>query len=101
MVGRDVGATGLCRPDCRTIGPMKAQRQTDKSPIAVREYAPYVEADWGFKNHWYPAFFSNEIPVTEVKAVTIAGHDIVVRRVRGKLYALRDKCLHRGARFSQ
>jgi nitrite reductase/ring-hydroxylating ferredoxin subunit len=80
---------------------MKAARQVDKSALAVREYAPYVEADWGFKNHWYPAFFSKEVADNAVQAITIAGHDIVMRRVGGKLYALRDKCAHRGARFSQ
>src|SRR5579885_1385652 len=69
--------------------------------IGAREYAPYVEADWGFKNHWYPAFYSHELGENQVKATTIAGHDIVMRRVRGRLYALRDKCAHRGARFSQ
>jgi nitrite reductase/ring-hydroxylating ferredoxin subunit len=80
---------------------MKTVRQTGKAAVAAREYAPYVEANWGFKNHWYPAFFSHEVVENAVQATTIAGHDIVVRRVHGKLYALHDKCLHRGARFSQ
>ncbi|MBF6569305.1 MAG: Rieske 2Fe-2S domain-containing protein [Candidatus Binataceae bacterium] len=80
---------------------MKAQRMDRSVAIAAREYAPYLEATWGFKNHWYPAFFSQEISENEIKAVTIAGHDIVLRRVHGRLFGLRDKCAHRGARFSQ
>ncbi|MSP52570.1 MAG: hypothetical protein EXQ91_09350 [Alphaproteobacteria bacterium] len=26
-----------------------------------RLYAPYLEAAWGFKNHWYPALSSHEL----------------------------------------
>ncbi|HUY18048.1 MAG TPA: Rieske 2Fe-2S domain-containing protein [Candidatus Binataceae bacterium] len=80
---------------------MKRASVDRTATLAAREYAPYIEATWGLKNHWYPAFFSSEIPADGIKAVTIAGHDIAVRRVHGKLYALRDKCAHRGARFSQ
>ncbi|HTW86661.1 MAG TPA: Rieske 2Fe-2S domain-containing protein [Candidatus Binataceae bacterium] len=80
---------------------MKVPRLDRTASIAAREYAPYIEATWGLKNHWYPAFFSDEISEPGMKAVTIAGHDIIVRRVHGKLHALRDKCAHRGARFSQ
>ncbi len=67
---------------------------------ASRQYAPYLEADWGFKNTWYPALFSGELAESGVKGVTIAGHDIVLRRARGKTYALRDRCAHRGVKLS-
>ena len=26
-----------------------------------RQWAPYLEAACGFKNHWYPALFSHEL----------------------------------------
>jgi len=70
--------------------PMKTSRTAERTPSAAREYAPYVEADWGFKNHWYPAFFSNELGENEVKATTIAGHDIVMRRAWQALRAARQ-----------
>ncbi|MBF6569763.1 MAG: Rieske 2Fe-2S domain-containing protein [Candidatus Binataceae bacterium] len=68
---------------------------------ASREYAPYLEAVWGLKNHWYPAAFSHELPDRIVKGVTIAGHEIALRRAAGKVYALADRCAHRGVRISK
>ena len=67
---------------------------------ASRQCAPYVEADWGFKNTWYPALFSHELGENGVKGVTMAGHDIALRRSRGRVYALRDRCAHRGVKMS-
>src|SRR5229473_1523324 len=67
---------------------------------ASRQYAPYLEADWGFKNAWYPALFSDELKENEVKGVTMAGHEIALRRSKGKVHALQDRCVHRGVRMS-
>ena len=50
---------------------------------ASRQYQPYLDAEWGFKNAWYPALFSHELKEGEVKGVTIAGHEIALRRARG------------------
>ena len=65
-----------------------------------KEYQPYVDADWGFVNHWYPALFSNELAEGEVEGIQIAGIQIVLRRANGKVYALKDQCIHRGVRLS-
>ena len=74
---------------------------TARKPIAPnRLYAPYLEASWGFKNAWYPALFSTEIADNEVKGVTIAGHDILLRRVKGHVHAIQDRCAHRGVKMS-
>jgi phenylpropionate dioxygenase-like ring-hydroxylating dioxygenase large terminal subunit len=72
-----------------------------KAASANREYQPYLEAAWGLKNHWYPALFSHELPDHVVKGVTIASHEIVLRRAKGKVYALADRCAHRGVRISK
>src|SRR5437868_5808427 len=72
-----------------------------KSLSSGREYEPYLEAAWGLKNHWYPALFSHELPDRVVKGVTIAGHVIALRRAKGKVYALADRCAHRGVRISK
>ncbi|HJU28385.1 MAG TPA: hypothetical protein VJ718_04400, partial [Candidatus Binataceae bacterium] len=53
------------------------------SAAAARQYAPYLEAHWGFKNAWYPALFSAELPDDAVKVVTIADHEIALRRAGG------------------
>jgi len=44
-----------------------------------RQWAPYLEAACGFKNHWYPALFSHELKDNYVKGVLIAGHEIALR----------------------
>ena len=79
---------------------MAASERGSSAISASRQYAPYVEADWGFKNTWYPALFSDELSENGVKGVTMAGHDIALRRSRGKVYALRDRCAHRGVKMS-
>ena len=70
------------------------------SSAVTRQYAPYVQADWGYANHWYPALFSHELEDGSAKGITIGGHDIVVRRSAGKAYALSDRCIHRGVKLS-
>jgi len=65
-----------------------------------RQYQPYVEASWGLKNHWYPALFSHEVGEKDVKGVLIAGHEIALRRAKGKVYATQNRCPHRGVKFS-
>jgi phenylpropionate dioxygenase-like ring-hydroxylating dioxygenase large terminal subunit len=65
-----------------------------------RLYAPYLEATWGLKNHWFPAAFSHELAEGAVKGVQIAGTPILLRRSKGKTYALHDQCVHRGVKLS-
>lgn len=64
------------------------------------QYQPYKDAAWGFINHWYPALFSNELAEDQVQGVQICGIPIALRRVDGKVYALKDQCIHRGVRLS-
>ncbi len=64
------------------------------------QYQPYKEAAWGFVNHWYPALFSEELPEDTVEGIQMCGIPIVLRRIGGKVYALKDQCVHRGVRLS-
>ena len=66
-----------------------------------KQYQPYLEAEWGFINHWYPAAFSEEVVEGDIKGIQIAGVPIMLRRSKGKIYALKDQCLHRGVKFSK
>src|SRR5467141_3311108 len=75
-------------------------RPAVKSATLARQYAPYLEADWGFKNAWYPALFSAELNENDVKGVVIAGCEIALRRVNGRVHGIRDRCAHRGVRMS-
>lgn len=65
------------------------------------QYQPYKDAAWGFINHWYPALFSDELEEDQVEGIQICGIPIVLRRVNGKVLALKDQCLHRGVRLSE
>jgi carbazole 1,9a-dioxygenase terminal dioxygenase component len=87
-------------------GPIEAWEEQRKKPWQV-----YVNAELGFRNHWYPAFFSRELgeadvsdasgaAVSELKVVTLLGERILFRRVDGKVHGVQDWCLHRGVPFS-
>ena len=67
----------------------------------VKHWRTYFAAKVGFRNHWYAACYSRELPEGEFMARTILGEDILFRRVRGKVYALKNRCIHRGVRFSE
>lgn len=45
-----------------------------------RQYGPYIQADWGYANHWYPGVFSREVEERGVVGITIGGHDIAITR---------------------
>src|SRR5688500_4698731 len=67
----------------------------------VRIGREYVAAKFGFRNHWYPAMFSAEIPEGEVRPAQLLGEKILLRRIDGRVYAIRDRCLHRGVQLSR
>ncbi|MEQ8388525.1 MAG: Rieske 2Fe-2S domain-containing protein [Alphaproteobacteria bacterium] len=65
-----------------------------------KAFQPYVDAEWALKNYWYPALFSSELAEGELKGVKICGVPIALRRAKGKVYALKDECIHRGVELS-
>ncbi|WP_395402693.1 Rieske 2Fe-2S domain-containing protein [Pseudoduganella sp. UC29_106] len=77
-----------------------SEERTNSSKVQS-QYQPYKDAAWGFSNHWYPALFSKELPEDHVEGIQICGTPIVLRRVNGKIFALKDQCLHRGVRLSE
>lgn len=84
----------------KTIGHagIAAERMNDDKTQS--QYGPYKEAAWGFINHWYPALFSEELPEQHVEGIQICGVPIVLRRVNGRIFAIKDQCVHRGVRLS-
>ena len=50
-----------------------------------RFYQPYLEAEWGLKNHWYPGLFSHELEEGSVRGIEIAGEPILLRRAKGNV----------------
>ena len=90
-------------PVRRAKGDRRLNATSDKRTNDARtqsQYQPYKDAAWGFVNHWYPALFSEELPEDHVEGIQICGKQIVLRRVDGKIFALKDQCLHRGVRLS-
>lgn len=61
----------------------------------------YVAAKFGFRNHWYPALFSDELEEGKPTAVQVCGEKILLNRVDGVVYGLRDQCLHKGVPLSR
>src|SRR5262245_26962007 len=53
----------------------------------------------GFRNYWYPALGSGALG-RKPRRVTMLGENVVLFRESGKLFALQDRCAHRGARLS-
>jgi carbazole 1,9a-dioxygenase len=67
----------------------------------VRGWRPYVEAKLGFRNHWYPAIFSHELAENQPVEMTLLGESILINRIDGTPQAIRNRCLHRGVKFSK
>ena len=69
-------------------------------PTADKPWQKWLDAELGFRNHWYPILASRQVREGEHKVVTLLGEDILFLRRAGRLYAIEDRCAHRGARFS-
>jgi phenylpropionate dioxygenase-like ring-hydroxylating dioxygenase large terminal subunit len=63
-------------------------------------YAGTGLPELGLRNYWYPVLAGWRLG-RKPRSVKLLGEDIVLFRDRGKLYALSDRCPHRGARLSQ
>jgi phenylpropionate dioxygenase-like ring-hydroxylating dioxygenase large terminal subunit len=62
-------------------------------------YARFDVPKEGLENYWYPIILAAELK-TKPKAARLLGRDIVLFRDNGKLYALDDRCPHRGVKLS-
>jgi carbazole 1,9a-dioxygenase terminal dioxygenase component len=68
--------------------------------IGRRPWRAYFEASLGFRNHWYPAFFSRQLAEGECRGQEMLGERILFKRIDGKVYAIEDRCAHRGVPLS-
>jgi carbazole 1,9a-dioxygenase len=66
-----------------------------------KPWRPYLEASLGFRNHWYPALFSNKLAEGQCVGQEILGERILFKRIDGKIYAIEDRCAHRGVQLSR
>ena len=66
----------------------------------VPRWRNYLAAKLGFRNHWYPIKFSRDVDEGQVVKVKVLGEDILLKRVDGKVHAIKDRCIHRGVPLS-
>ena len=67
----------------------------------VKQWRAYIEAKLGFRNHWYPAMFAEEVAEGQPVTIKLLGENLILNRVDGKVYCLKDRCLHRGVPLSR
>ncbi|MGH7089398.1 MAG: Rieske 2Fe-2S domain-containing protein [Stellaceae bacterium] len=65
-----------------------------------KPWEPYLEASLGFRNHWYHAIFSSQLGEGEVKGHEMLGERILLKRIDGRVFAIEDRCAHRGVPLS-
>jgi carbazole 1,9a-dioxygenase len=76
-------------------------RPVQDDDFVRKAWQPYIEASLGFRNHWYPAFFSRELAEGKCLGQEICGERILFKRIDGKVYAIEDRCAHRGVQLSR
>src|SRR5664279_3798223 len=62
-------------------------------------YARFDVPKLGFENYWYPVILASEL-ARKPKPVRLLGQDVVLFRDRARLFALQDRCPHRGVKLS-
>ncbi len=60
----------------------------------------YQAAAAGFRGYWYPVGYSSQFG-GKPKQITLLGEKIVLIRDSGRVYALKDRCPHRGVPLSE
>jgi len=81
-------------------GPVESAGPRGTASTAKRRWPRYLKAALGLRNYWYPAFFSAELAEGQTRAEEIGGERIIFKRIDGTVYAMEDRCLHRGVAFS-
>ena len=71
-----------------------------KAAATRKPWQTWLDAEWGFRNYWYPAALSRHLSEGEAKGVQLLGEEILLTRQNGNVRALEDRCPHRGIRFS-
>lgn len=67
---------------------------------AADPYERYGIPPLGFRNYWYPAIRSRDIR-RGPQRIRLLGEAIAVYRDRDRVFAVRDRCAHHGARLSR
>lgn len=90
---RQPGQAKQAGADRRTDPPRQDGQDWSNWPV-------YDAATLGFRNYWYPVLWSTQVTSTP-RAVTVLGEHIMIMRDAGNVYALHDRCPHRGVPLSE
>ncbi len=72
----------------------------DVSRKRLEPYPDYLKAELGLRNHWYATLFGCELEEGQCRGEMVMGERLLFKRVDGAVYAIADRCPHRGAAFS-
>src|SRR3546814_3524023 len=75
--------------EVETMQPNLAERRS-------KSWAPYIDAKLGFRNHWYPVLLGSEVGEGSPVPVKLLGEQMLLNRVEGRIFAIKDRCLNRG-----
>ncbi|MCL9795389.1 Rieske 2Fe-2S domain-containing protein [Frankia sp. AgKG'84/4] len=75
--------------------------RAEAPPRRARPWQRYLEADLGLREYWYPAALATEVPDGGTHKVRMLGEEVLLVRRDGRLFAVEDRCAHRGTRFSE
>jgi phenylpropionate dioxygenase-like ring-hydroxylating dioxygenase large terminal subunit len=82
------------------LGGSKHERERSASgQIVAGAFPRYEAAATGFSEYWYPVAFSRDV-TAKPRPLTILAQTIVLVRDGGRVYALHDRCPHRGIPLS-
>lgn len=76
------------------------EKETSSRKAPERPWKRYLDAALGLKNYWYPVFFSKELEEGNVLSEEVCGERILFKRTAQGVFAVQDRCAHRGVAFS-
>jgi nitrite reductase/ring-hydroxylating ferredoxin subunit len=91
--------------DSPRVAPRRARKQAEPTPKPESpgndwsSWPRYDEAVLGFRNYWYPIMWAEQIG-QKPTPITLLGEKIVLVRQDERIYALHDRCPHRGVPLS-
>jgi phenylpropionate dioxygenase-like ring-hydroxylating dioxygenase large terminal subunit len=79
--------------------PARTSRDSSLGRLDWSTWPRYQDAVLGFREYWYPICWSRDVG-KRPRAVQVLGESIMLKRDRGRVYALHDRCPHRGVPLS-
>ena len=76
------------------------ERQSASHELVWNAWPRYSAAGFGFRNYWYPVKPSRSLGKTP-RPITLCGERIALVRNRGRVFALNNRCPHRGVPLSE